>query len=204
MRKRIALAQTPFRSDVFVAPGERNRLEADEGDLLGVLHREFDDGADLVVVDVVNDGDDQHDFDAGFVHVFDGAQFYIEQVANLAMSVGVVADSVELQVGVTHTCFKGLLAKFLALGEFDAVGGGLHAVVADLAGVGHGLQEVRAHSRFAAGELHGHLTARLDAQSVVENFLNFVPTEFVNVADLVGVHEAGVAHHVCNDWSGRQ
>jgi len=40
---------------------------------LGFFHREFHDRADLVVVDVVNDGDDQYDFDAGFVHVFDGA-----------------------------------------------------------------------------------------------------------------------------------
>src|SRR6266481_7761805 len=172
MGKRVALAQTAFRGDVFVAAGERNRLEADKGDLLGVLYREFDDGANLVVVDVVNDGDDQHDFDAGFVHVFDGAQFYIEQVANLAMSVGVVADAIELQVGVTHARFKGLLAGFLALGEFDAVGGGLHAVVADLAGVRDGLEEIRAHGGLAAGELHGHLTTRLDAQSVVENFLD--------------------------------
>jgi len=177
-------------------PGERHWLEADEGDLLGVLHREFDDSANLVVVDVVNDGDDEHDFDAGFVHVFNGAQLDVKQVADLAMSIGVVANAIELQVGVAHAGFKGLLAEFLALGEFDAVGGGLHAVVADLAGVGHGLEEVRTHGWLAAGELHGHLTAWLDAQSVIKNFLNFVPTEFVNVTNLVGVHEAGIAHHV--------
>ena len=33
-------------------------------------------------------------------------------------------------------------------------------------------------------------------QRVVENFLNFFPAQFVDVADLVGVHEAGIAHHV--------
>src|SRR4029077_12379922 len=73
MRKSVALAQTAFRSDVFVAAGERNRLEADEGDFFGVFHREFDDGADLVIVNVFDDGDHQHDFDASLVHVFDGA-----------------------------------------------------------------------------------------------------------------------------------
>ncbi len=52
------------------------------------------------------------------------------------------------------------------------------------------------HGRLAAGELHGHLAARLDLQRVVENFLNFFPAQFVDVADLVGVHEAGIAHHV--------
>src|SRR5208282_1118754 len=35
MRKRVALAETALRSDVFIATGERNRLEADESDLLG-------------------------------------------------------------------------------------------------------------------------------------------------------------------------
>ena len=31
---------------------------------------------------------------------------------------------------------------------------------------------------------------------VVEDFLNFFPAQLVDVADLVGVHEAGIAHHV--------
>src|SRR6266849_1602442 len=196
MRKGVALAEAALRSNVFVAASEGNRLEADEGDFLWVFHREFHDGADLVVVDVVHDGDDQHDFDAGFVHVLDGAQLDIKQVADLAMPVGVVADAVELQVGGAHAGFKGLLGELLALGEFDAVGGGLHAVVANLAGISDRFEEVRAHGGLAAGELHGHLAARLDAQSVVQDFLYFVPAQLVDVANLVGVHEAGVAHHV--------
>src|SRR3984893_11392163 len=196
MRKLVALPQATLRSNVFVAAGERNRLETDEGDFLGIVHREFHDGADLIVVDVVNNGNDEHDFDAGFVHVFNSAKLHVEEVADLAMSVGVVTDSVELQVGVAHTRFKCLLAEFLALGEFDAIGGRLHAVVADLAGMRDSLEEIRTHRRLAAGELHGHLTARLNAQSIVENFLNFVPAQFVDVANLVGVHEARIAHHV--------
>jgi len=41
MRKGVALAEAALRSDVFVAAGKGNRLEADEGDLLGVFHREI-------------------------------------------------------------------------------------------------------------------------------------------------------------------
>src|ERR1700687_1888714 len=196
MRKGVALAEAALRGNVFVAASEGNRLEADERNFLGIFHRELHDGADLVVVNVVYDGDDQHDFDAGFVHVFDGAKLHVKEVADLTMAIGVVADAVELQVGVAHAGFKSFLAEFLALGELDAVGGRLDAVVANLAGMGDGLKEIRAHSRLAAGELNGHLAARLDAQCVVENFLNFVPAQLVDIAYLVGVHEAGIAHHV--------
>src|SRR5882757_9254502 len=196
MRKGVALAETALRSNVFVAAGKGNRLEADERDFLGVFHREFHDGADLVIVHVVDDGDDQHDFDARFVQVFDGAELDVKQVADLAMAVGVVADAVELQVGVAQAGFERLLRKFLALGEFDAVCRGLNRVVSNLAGVPDGVEEIRAHRRFAAGELHGHLAARLDLHRVIQNFDDFVPAEFVDVANLVGVHEAGIAHHV--------
>ena len=37
---------------------------------------------------------------------------------------------------------------------------------------------------------------RLDGDRVVEHGLDLVPGEFVDEADLVGVHEAGIAHHV--------
>src|SRR5208283_849359 len=196
VRKGVALAEAPLGRNVFIAAGKGNRLEADEGDFLGVLHRELDDGADLIVVHVVNDGHNEDDFDAGLVHVLDGAQLDVEEVADLAMAVGVVADAVELEVGVAQPGFKGLLAILLALGEFDAVGGGLHGVVADLARVADGVEEIRAHGGLAAGELHGHLAARLDLRRVIQDFGDFFPGKFVDVADLVGVHEAGIAHHV--------
>ena len=196
VRKRVALADAAFGSDFLVAPGERNGLEGHEGDFLRVFHRELHDRAYLIVVHVVDDGGDQHDFDAGFVHVLDGAQLHVEQVAHLAVAVRVVTDAVELQVRVAHAGFEGLLAEFLALGEFDAVGRGLHAVVADFARVTHRVKETRVHGGLAAGELHGHLPARLDLGGVLENFLNFFPAQFVDVAHLVRVHEAGIAHHV--------
>ncbi len=196
MRQGVALAETALRSDVFIAACKRNRLEADERDFLGIFHRELDDGADLVVVHIVDDGNDENDFDARFVHVLNSAELHVKEVADLAVAVGVVADAVELQVGVAHTGFEGFFAEFLALGELDAIGGGLDTVVADLAGVGDGVKEERAHGGLTAGELHGHLAARLDLERVVQDFLHFFPAEFVDVADLVGVHEARIAHHV--------
>ena len=112
------------------------------------------------------------------------------------MAVRVIADAVELQVGVTQACFESLGTEFLALSELYSVGGSLDAVIADFAGEADGVQEARTHGWFAAGELYGHLAARLDLGGVLEDFLNFFPVEFVDVTDLIGVHEAGVAHHV--------
>ena len=88
------------------------------------------------------------------------------------------------------------MREILALGELDAVRRGLHAVVTDLARVADRVEEVGMHGRLAAGELHRHLAARLDHQRVIEDFLNFFPAQLVDVADLVRVHEAGIAHHV--------
>ena len=82
------------------------------------------------------------------------------------------------------------------LGEADAVGRGLHAEVADLAGVGDRVEEERRDRRLAARELHRHLAPRLDRERVVEDLLDLVERELVDVADLVGVHEARIAHHV--------
>ena len=52
------------------------------------------------------------------------------------------------------------------------------------------------HGRLAAGELHGKLPPRLDLYGVVQDFLNLFPAQLMNVAHLVRVHEAGIAHHV--------
>jgi len=90
------------------------------------------------------------------------------------MAVGVVADAVKLHVGITQTGFEGAAAEFLALGELDAVRGCLDAVVPELAGVADGVNEIGRHGRLAAGELHGHLPARLDLGGVVQDFLDLV------------------------------
>ena len=196
MRKRVALAETALVGDLFVATRERNRLERDEGDLSGVVHREPDDRADFFVVDVVDQRGDENDLGAGRVHVLDRLELDVEQVADLAMRVRLVADPVELQIGVAQTGVGRHLRELLVLRELDAVCRRLHGVEAQLPRVLTGLDEVGRHRRLAAGELHRHLPTRLDLHRVVENGLDFVPLQFVDEANLVGVHEAGVAHHV--------
>ena len=135
MRQRVALRGAALGGDVFIAAREADRLEAEERNLLRIVERELNDVADLLVVDAVDDGDDRHDIDTRVVQVLDGAQLHVEQVSDQTVRVGFVADAVELQIGVAQSGFGGLAAELGALGELDAVGGGLHAVVADLAGV---------------------------------------------------------------------
>ena len=61
-----------------------------DGDLVGVLDREAHDLPDLVVVDAADDRHDEHDVDPGRVQVLDGAQLHLEEVADLAVRVGLV------------------------------------------------------------------------------------------------------------------
>ena len=66
------------------------------------------------------------------------------------MFIGIVADTVELKVDVAQTSFGSLAAEFFALGEFDAVGRRLHAVVTNLARVPNRFEEVRGDRRLTA------------------------------------------------------
>jgi hypothetical protein len=50
--------------------------------------------------------------------------------------------------------------------------------------------------RLAARELHRHLPPRLERDRVVQQRPDVVPRQLVHEPDLVGVHEARVAHHV--------
>jgi len=196
VRQGVALRCAALVRNLFVAAGEGHGLEGEEVDLLGVVERELDDTADLLVVDAVDDRRYGNDVDAGLVQVVDGLELHVERIADLAVRVGGVADTVELQVGVAQTGLSGSLGELLGLRELDAVGRGLHGVVTDLAGVGDGVEEVGAERGLATGELNAHLTTRLDGDRVVEHGLDLVPRKLVDEADLVGVHEAGVAHHV--------
>ena len=102
MRQRIAPGMTFRVADLFVAPGERYRLKRDEADFVAVLECELDDRADLIVVDGVHDRDDQAHIDPGGVEIFNRPQLHVEQVADLAMGIGLFADAVELQVRDPH------------------------------------------------------------------------------------------------------
>ena len=114
VREGVALGHAALVGDVFVAAGEADRLEAEEADLLGIVEGELDDAADLLVVDAVDDGGDGNDFNAGFVQVVDGLELHVEEVADLAVRVGRVADAVELEVDVAEAGFGGGAAKLLA------------------------------------------------------------------------------------------
>ena len=183
-------------ADLLVAPGERHRLERHEADLVAVLQGELDDRPDLIVVDRVHDRHDEADVDAGGMEMLDRAQLHVEQVADLAMGVGLFADAVELEIGDAHPGLAGRVRERRILREADAVGRGLDAEVADLPRVAHGVEEDRRDRRLAAGKLHRHLAPRLDRQRVVEQLPDLAHRQLVDIAHLVRVHEARVAHHV--------
>src|SRR5690348_11776029 len=124
MRQRIALRFASIVGDRFVASCKADRLERKEADLLRIVERELDNASNLLVVYAVHDGDDRNDLNTGAVEIVDGFQFHVEQVADRAMRVGSVANSVELQVRVAHTSFGSLLREFETLCELDAVGRG--------------------------------------------------------------------------------
>src|ERR1043165_7592551 len=192
VRQRVALLQTQLLGDLFVTAGERNRLERKECNLLRIVQSETNDRADLIVVDAVDERGDEHDLNARFVQVIDRAHLHVEEVADLAVTVRIVADTVELKVNVTQSCFGSLPAELFALGKFDSVGRRLHAVVTNLARVADRFDEVRRDRRLTTRELYGHLATRLDGDRVVENLLDLVHAQFMNKANLVGVHEARV------------
>src|SRR5688572_11288411 len=121
MGERVTLLQPTLFGDQLVTAGKRNRLESDERDLLRILECESDDRTDLIVVDSVDERRNKNDIDAGFVQVVDRAKFYIEQVADLAVRVCVVADTVELKIDESKSGFGGLAAKFFRLRELDTV-----------------------------------------------------------------------------------
>ena len=56
------------------------------------------------------------------VQVLDRAQLDVEEVADLAVRVGLVADAVELQVGDAQPGLVGGLGELRLLREADAVG----------------------------------------------------------------------------------
>src|SRR5690606_4071228 len=102
------------------------------------------------------------DVDAGAPEVLDGPQLDVEEVADETVRVGRVADAVELEVRVAEAGLGRRAGELGALGELDAVGRGLHRVVADLLRVADRVEEVRRERRLAARELHRHLPTRLD------------------------------------------
>ena len=130
------------------------------------------------------------------MQVLDGAKLDVEQVSDLAVTVGIVADPVKLEVGQAQARLIGLFAKLLAPGKLDAVGRRLNADVAQLSRVAGSVEKIGRQGGLAARKLHGHLPLGLDFDGVIQDLLDLVPGQFVHIAHLVGVHEARITHHV--------
>ena len=77
------------------------------------------------------------------MQVVDRTKFDVKQVADLAVRVGVVADTVELEIDETKAGFGGFATEFLRFSELNSVGRGLNRVVPNFASVTHCIQEVR-------------------------------------------------------------
>src|SRR5215831_1677000 len=112
------------------------------------------------------------------------------------MAVGVVSDTVKLEVNEPQPGFGRLAAEFFALRELDTIRGRLYAGVPDLSGVSDGVDEIRRERRFATGKLNGHLPAGFYREGVVHDLFDFIPRQLMDVTDLVRIHETWVAHHV--------
>src|SRR6266567_2436598 len=111
---------TPFLAqligNIFVAAGERNRLESDRLNFVDILCRELDDLTNRIVVDAVYDRDDERHFDPDLRQIFNRANFYVEQVAYAAMFVLLFTDSVELKIDAV------LAGSFRGFAEFNVFG----------------------------------------------------------------------------------
>jgi hypothetical protein len=196
VRGRVPSAPPVLVADVLVPSGEGDGLESGPADLVVVLHAEIHDRSDGAVVEPVHDGDDGRDLDAGRVQVVDRDLLDVEEVGDVAVRVGLVGDAVELEVGHVEAGLLRLERELRLEGEAQAVRRRLDHLVADLLRVGTGLDEVRREGRLSARELDRHLPPRLERDGVVQDLLDLVHGQLVDVADLVGVHEARVAHHV--------
>src|SRR5205085_414876 len=187
MGKRVTLCHAALVGNLLIASGKRNRLEAEEADGFGIVERELNDTANLLVVDAVDDRRNWNDLHAGVMQVVNGLELYVEQIADFAVRIRGVSDAIELEINITQASFCGLAANLFTLCELNAITGGLHRVVANLARIGDRVEEVRRKRGLATRELHGHLTTRLDRDRVVEHGLDLVPGKFVDESNLVGV-----------------
>src|SRR5213593_4749102 len=100
------------------------------------------------------------------------------------MRVGCVADAVELQIGVAQPGVRGCFTEVRPLRELDAIGGRLYALIAQLAAVTDGIDEVWRKRSLAARDLHEQLPPRFDGDRVVEQRLDLFPAQLVHEAHL--------------------
>ena len=103
-------------------------------------------------------------------------QLDVEQVADLAVAVGRVADAVELQVGDAQAGLLGRMANSGSWAKRMPLVADCTREVADLARVAHGVQEDAGEMVGSPPEkLHRHLPARLHRDGVVEDLSDLLP-----------------------------
>ena len=183
----VTLAEGPVtisRSDGVRSASITGAITDEDTQAVGAKIQERIDSIDMPPGVSVNTGGVFQQIAEGFQDIF------------LAMAVGIVADSVKLEVGITQSGLMSLAGKVEALGELNSVGCSLNAVVADFTGILDGPEKVRGDGRLPTRELDRHLPSWLDPQGVVEDLLDVIPRQLMDKANLVGVHEAGVAHHI--------
>src|ERR671914_450869 len=87
-------------------------------------------------------------------------------------------------------------AELDVFGKTNSVGCSENAIEADLLRVGDGLEIVRRERWLTTGEQNNYLTSRFERDCAVQDRFGVFESRFVNIANLVCIHEARVAHHV--------
>ncbi len=144
----------------------------------------------------VDDCGHERNFDTDTRQIFNRSQLHIKEVPDTAMLVLFFADSVELQINAM------LAGSFCGFAEFqifriaNTVRGRKNSVETNLARVINGFEEVRRKRRLAAGEKNNHLALWFEGDSAIKNRFRIFERRLVNIANLICIHEAGIAHHV--------
>ena len=149
VRDGVAAPAPVLVGDVLVAPGERDRLEADPAHLVGVGEHEIEQRTHLGLVHAVHQRGHGHDVDTGIVQHVDRLELDVEEVADVPVLVGVVRYAVELEVREIEARLLGGVRELRLEGEAQPVGRRLDCVVPDLLGVPARLEEMGRHRRLA-------------------------------------------------------
>src|SRR5215510_8104840 len=112
------------------------------------------------------------------------------------MFVLLFAYAVKLQVDAVLSRSLCGLAKLDVFSKTDSVRGGKDSVEAKLLCVFNCLEIVRRQSWLAAREQNDYLSSWFERDSAIKNRFRVFECRFVNVTNLIRIHEAGVAHHV--------
>src|SRR5438034_7769976 len=114
------------------------------------------------------------------------------------MPVLFLGGSIELKVGPMQTRLVCLAGKLFALCKTNPVSSCHDSVEANLLSISHGIDEMRRDGRFTPGKENDDLAARLEGNGAVQNGFDVFKVWLMHVADLVGIHETGIAHHIAS------